>query len=81
MNNSAYVRALIGSLSIKELNSVDPKSITVIFRAPCHEGDLLRLFRRDTETHADFKMMKEGETVLLCRMEKTISNQQSGINN
>ena len=74
MNNAAYVRTLIGSLSIKELNAIDPKSITVIFRAPCHEGDLLKLYRHDTETYSDFKMMREDETVLLCRMEKTISN-------
>lgn len=70
MNNSAYVRAIVGSISNAELDRIAPKSMTVIFRAPCFEGDTLRLYKRETEELVCFKMTREGETAVLAAMEK-----------
>ncbi len=41
MNNAAYPRALFGAFSAKELEAMQARSIDLIFRAPCYEGEKL----------------------------------------
>ncbi|MBP5756243.1 MAG: hypothetical protein J6W39_01515 [Spirochaetales bacterium] len=43
MNNTAYVRALLGAFSVEELKKKDIKEITVIFKTSAHEGDVLSM--------------------------------------
>ena len=43
MNNTAYVRALLGTMSVDELKERDIKEITVIFKTSAHEGDVLTM--------------------------------------
>lgn len=43
MNNTAYVRALLGLFTTKELDEMDIQDICVIFKASAHEGDMLRM--------------------------------------
>ena len=52
MNNVAYVRALMGSFSNAELAKMNIRSIDVIFRAPCFEGDLLTIQKRETPSRS-----------------------------
>ena len=68
MNNSAYVRALMGAFSNAELAGVSVRSMEVIFKAPCFEGDELAVFRRRTDTGWDMKMSRADETVILARI-------------
>lgn len=43
MNNTAYVRTLLGTFGVQELKSRDIKEITVIFKTSAHEGDVLSM--------------------------------------
>lgn len=43
MNNVAYVRALMGMFSVKELKDMDIREITVIFKTSAHENDVLSM--------------------------------------
>ena len=43
MNNTAYVRALLGAIPTGELKEKDIKEITVIFKTSAHEGDVLSM--------------------------------------
>ena len=67
MNNTAYVRALLGSLSNRELSDLHIRKMDVVFRSPCYEGELLEFQRRDTEAGTDFRASKDGTTALLVR--------------
>lgn len=69
MNNTAYVRALIGSLSNAELAALNISRIDVIFRTPCYEGQKLILQKRAAEKGLDIRMSRSGETVLLASIE------------
>lgn len=43
MNNTAYVRALLGHFTTAELDSMDIQEISVVFKASAHEGDMLSM--------------------------------------
>lgn len=49
MNNVAYIRALIGLFSRKELEELDPKFIEVQYKTSCYEGDKLLWYRAETD--------------------------------
>ena len=68
MNNTAYVRAVMGSLSNKEIASLDISRIDVIFRSQCFEGDELSLQRIDNENGLAVRVSKDDETVLLVQI-------------
>jgi len=70
MNNAAYVRMLIGSLSNAELKALRIRRMDVIFRAPCFEGEQLRLYRRPTEDGLALRAARGEETVLLACVER-----------
>lgn len=68
MNNTAYVRAVMGSLTTREIQALDVASIDVIFRSQCFEGDELE-FRRVTEDGGmSIQVSRGGEAVLLVRL-------------
>ena len=69
MNNTAYVRALIGCFSVAELQAMDAHVIEVIYRTPCFEGDILQVQKRQTEQGLLFRFSREGKTVLLGKMQ------------
>ena len=72
MNNAAYPRALLGSLSNAEQRAMNIRSMDVIFRAPCFEGEKLTLSRRSGGEGLDLRMAGERGTVLLARIGGTI---------
>ena len=67
MNNAAYLRALTGTLSTEELNGIAPRSIEVLYREACYEGDVIAFQRKDENAVWDFRLSKDGKTVLLAR--------------
>ena len=69
MNNAAYPRALFSALSSGEIRAQARRSVDLIFRAPCFEGDTLRFYRNSRDGGTDYRMARDGETVLLARVE------------
>ena len=49
MNNVAYLRALLGMLSSRELKAFPQSEVEIAFRSPCFEGETLQIFRRPVE--------------------------------
>lgn len=68
MNNAAYLRALFGAFSNRELQALRPQTVDVSFRASCFEGEELRFFRRETENGLDLRIARGADTILLARM-------------
>ena len=70
MNNAAYPRALFGAFSTEELEAMQARSIDLIFRAPCYEGEELTFYRKESEGVTDLRVARGDETVLLARIAK-----------
>ena len=68
MNNAAYPRALFGAFSAKELEAMQARSIDLIFRAPCYEGEKLDFYKKEGEGLTDLRIARGDETVLLARI-------------
>jgi len=70
MNNTAYVRALLGMFSIDELKERDIKEITVVFKTSAHEGDVLTMKeKRDGDVIDCGLYFSDGKPSLLARIE------------
>ena len=65
MNNAAYPRALFGAFAVRELREKPVRCVDLIFRAPCHEGDLLSFYKKEEDGRFDVRMARGEETVLL----------------
>ena len=68
MNNAAYVRALFAAFSNAELENMDIARMDVIFRAPCYEGDELKVWRRAEADGFAMKMEREGKPAILAKV-------------
>ena len=68
MNNAAYPRALFGAFTIQELEDMRARSIDLIFRAPCYEGEKLDFYKKPGEGVLDLRAARGDETVLLARI-------------
>lgn len=69
MNNTAYVRALLDLFPNRALKEAPIREIDALFRAPCFEGDTLRIRRRRGEAAQEFRMSAEGgKTAFLARV-------------
>ena len=62
MNNVAYLRALLGTLSGQELARLPQGELEIVFRTPCFEGETLRVLRRPTETGWELAALKPDGT-------------------
>lgn len=69
MNNAAYLRALFGCFSTRELAGMEIRTIDVSFRASCFEGEVLRFTRREHDGALDIRAARGEDTVLLVRIE------------
>lgn len=69
MNNAAYVRALLGAFSNKEISAREINRISVIFRTPCYEGETLSFAKTDTDGGLNVRAARGEDTVLLARVE------------
>jgi acyl-ACP thioesterase len=70
MNNAAYPRALFDAFSIAELKAMQLRSVDLIFRAPCYEGDRLTFYKKEGDGAIDLRVARGEETVLLARIAK-----------
>ena len=69
MNNTAYIRAMLGCFSIEELQQMEIKRIDVVFRSPCYECDILQIQKKYTETGTDIRISNADKTAVLIRIE------------
>ena len=69
MNNTAYIRALLGCCSVRTLSETPIRRIDVVYRSPCYEGDQLRFQKRESEGAVEIRGAKGDETALLVRVE------------
>ena len=69
MNNAAYVHAVFGAFSCRELEEMNIREAEVHFRAPCFEGDRLSFRRRDTEDGVEIGVLRQdGKTAVAVRL-------------
>ena len=69
MNNTAYVRALMGMFSIQELKDMDIKEITVVFKTSAHEGDVLSMAYKKEDNVIDCGLyFEDGKPSLLAQI-------------
>lgn len=69
MNNTAYIRSLLDLFPNRALKEMPIREIDAVYRAPCFEGDMLRIQRRRREGAQEFRMSTaEGKTVFLARV-------------
>ncbi len=69
MNNVAYVRAITDSIPSREQAKLSSLELELAFRSSCLEGELLPLFRRQTENGFLFVIRRpNGKTALLAEL-------------
>lgn len=69
MNNAAYVKVLFGAFSCKEQDAMNIKEVEIAFKAQSYEGDVLSIHRRQTESAAEYGMIREnGEVAAILRI-------------
>lgn len=62
MNNAAYIRALFGAFSCKELEEMNIRSVEIAYRIPCFEGDELAFLKRPTENGLEIGILRADGT-------------------
>ena len=69
MNNAAYSRAVMSFMSSEEQERRGIREAEFFYALQCREGDVLSVFRRDTEEAAEFgAFLPGGENVLTARI-------------
>lgn len=69
MNNVAYVNAMIGLFSRKELEALDPKEIEMQYKVSCYEGDRLLWYKQETENELELcAKLENGTEIFFARM-------------
>ena len=68
MNNTAYLRSILGFLSCGELHDRPIRRIDAAFRTPCYEGEVLEMQRREFDAGLDVRLSKGSVTALLARI-------------
>ena len=63
MNNVAYIRALFGAFSCKELESLNFTDIDISFKNQCYEGETLSLLKRKIENGLEIGFIKQDGTI------------------
>ena len=63
MNNVAYIRALFGAFTCKELENLNITDIDIAFKSQCYEGENLTLLKRKVDNGLEIGFIKEDSTV------------------
>lgn len=70
MNNVAYIRALFGAFSCKELETLKITDIDISFKSQCYEGETLTLLKRKAENGLEIGFIKQdGTTAATVKLE------------
>ncbi len=65
MNNVAYIRMLLGTLSTKDLEKMEITEVEISYRQACYEGEELRIFRKTLGRDMFYQVVKpDGETAV-----------------
>ena len=70
MNNSAYIRALMGAFDTKTLDALSITEMDVRYVAPTFEGETICFQRRDTDTGLEIRSAVDDRTVLLVSLSR-----------
>ncbi len=71
MNNVAYIRAVMGSFSCKEIEEMDISQMEIAYRAQCFEGETLSFRRREEGKLIDIGIIKsDGTTAAVLRIKR-----------
>ena len=62
MNNVAYVRMLMGTFSVAELEAMDVAEAEISYSSACREGETLRIYRRKDEEGWHLLVQKPDDT-------------------
>ena len=69
MNNVAYIRAVMGAFSTKEIEQMNIKEIEVAYRAQCYEGEQLSFLIKNEENCREIGIIKQdGTTACVVRI-------------
>ena len=68
VNNAAYVRAVLGSFSNAALREMPMRTLDVVYRASCYEGERLVFQKKQTEGALLLRAARGEETALLMRL-------------
>jgi len=69
MNNVAYLRALVNSFSVEELEKMNISEMEIFYCMPCFEGDKLDILRRKTDYGYEFGVRRpDGRYAALAQM-------------
>lgn len=69
MNNVAYLRLLVNSFGVAELEQMNVYEMEIIFCLPCFEGDHLNVLRRETANGYEFGIRRpDGRYAALALM-------------
>ena len=63
MNNVAYVRAIMGMFSSKELQEMQIKSFEINYRIPCFEGEILNVYKRNLDNGIEIGMINAEQKI------------------
>ncbi len=63
MNNAAYIRALMGVFSCKELEASQINEIEIAYKAQSYEGETLTIKERQVDTAFEYAMIKPDSTI------------------
>lgn len=63
MNNAAYIRALIGAFTTKDLENSPIKEIEITYKAQSYERETLSIMYREAENAVEYGMIKPDGTV------------------
>ncbi len=69
MNNVAYIRAVLGAFSTKEIEDMDISEIEIAYRLQCFERENLTFRRRKAENSVEIGVIKEdGKTAAVLKI-------------
>ncbi len=69
MNNVAYVRALFGTFTSKELDALDIKDCEICYKQSCYEGDVLKYYKRVLDDGMEVIVLNEdSRAVILAKL-------------
>lgn len=69
MNNVAYVRAVLGAFSTREVEDMDISEMEIAYRLQCFEGENLTLRKRTAENGMEIGVIKQdGKTAAVVRI-------------
>ncbi len=71
MNNAAYLTAMMGTFSRRELSEMRIHTIDALFRSPCFEGDELIWQRKPSPAGLSVRAQCGGKTVFLASFDLT----------